>query len=140
MKCLKRNMTEFEYLPNTHEESDLNSDGEHTGDFYPVYGTPIRYEGNISTPSGNTNQTFYGEDIRYTHTLVMDNPDIGIDEYGMIRWKGHSYAIMAIRPSLNSVTIALKRQTDETDNPYVSPEPGTAEPEEPDESQDEGDG
>ena len=123
MKCLKRNMTEFQYLPNTHEESDLNKDGEHTGEFYPVYGSPVTYEGNISSPSGSTNQTFYGEDIRYTHTLVMDNPNVDIDEYGIILWKGNEYAVKAIRPSMNSVSIALKRQTKAHDNPYVPPEP-----------------
>lgn len=125
MKCLRRNMTEFEYLPCDGTESDLNNDGEHTGEFHRSYGDPIPYKGNISTPNGKANQTFYGEDIRYTHTLVMDNPDTEIREGGLIRWKGNLYDVQAVRPSINSVSIALRRQTKEHYDPYI-PENGTA--------------
>lgn len=111
MKLLKRNMTEFEYLPNNGTMTDLNDDGEHTGEFHPEYGTPVLYKGNISSPSGHTTQQFYGEDIRYTHTLLMDKPDADIDEHGMIRWKGNLYEIAAVRPSLNVLSVALRRIT-----------------------------
>ena len=111
MKLLKRNMTEFEYLPFTGEETDLNSDGEHTGEFHPEYGEPVSYKGNISAPSGHTVQQFYGEDIRYTHTLLMDKPDVDINEHGQIRWKDNLYEITAVRPSLNVMSIALKQIT-----------------------------
>lgn len=111
MKLLKRNMTEFEYLPLTGEETDLNSDGEHTGEFHPEYGEPILYKGNISSPSGHTVQQFYGEDIRYTHTLLMDKPNVDIKEHGMIRWKDNLYEITAVRPSLNVMSVALRQIT-----------------------------
>ena len=111
MRLLKRNLTEFEYLPATGKETDLNSDGEHTGEFYPEYGDPKVYTGNISAPNGDTNQTFYGEDVRYTHTLVMDRPNVGIKEGGAILWKGDMYDIQAIRPSLNVLNVALRKQT-----------------------------
>ena len=104
-------MTEFEYLPNNGTMTDLNDDGEHTGEFHPEYGTPVLYKGNISSPSGHTTQQFYGEDIRYTHTLLMDKPDADIDEHGMIRWKGNLYEIAAVRPSLNVLSVALRRIT-----------------------------
>ena len=111
MRCLERNKTDFEYLPYTGVGSDLNDDGEHTGEYHPAYGDPVPYRGNISSPSGRENQTFYGEDIRYTHTLVMDNPNVKINEYGLIRWKDDLYDILAVRPSLNAVSIALRKQT-----------------------------
>ncbi len=111
MKCLKRNMKDFEYLPWDGTETDLNDDGEHTGEFHLTYGEPVPYKGNISTPSGRENQTFYGEEIRYTHTLVMDNPNVPIDEYGLIRLKGDLYDIQSVHPSLNAVSIALKKRT-----------------------------
>lgn len=122
MKCLERNKTDFEYMPYSGMDTDLNDEGEHTGEFHPEYGDPIPYRGNISTPSGRENQTFYGEDIRYTHTLVMDNPDVDINEYGVIRWKGNLYDIQAVKPSINSVSIALRRQTEAHADPYVEPE------------------
>lgn len=118
MKLLRRNLTEFEYLPYVGPGDDLNEFGEHTGDFSdegPQYGDPVPYKGNISAPSGKTNQTFYGEDIRYTHTLLMEDPDVDINEYGIIRWKGKLFDIVSVKPSINSVSIALRRQTE--DNP-----------------------
>ena len=123
MKCLKRNMQPFEYLPYDGLETDLNEFGEHTGDFTQrEYGDPVPYKGNISTPSGKVNPTFYGDDIRYTHILVMDKPDIEIKESGLIRWKGELYDIQSVKPSLNSVSIALKKQTSVHNDPYVEPE------------------
>lgn len=122
MKCLKRNMTEFEYLPYTGTDTDLNGNGEHTGEFHHEYGNPVAYKGNISSPSGQTNNAFYGTDIRYTHTLVMEDPSVNIDEYGMVRWKGELYDVQAVRPSLNSVSIALRKRTDDNYSEYVEPE------------------
>ena len=111
MRLLKRNKTEFEYLPNDGTETDVNEDGEHTGEFHPVYGEPVIYKGNISAPSGQVQHQFYGEDIRYTHTLLMDDPNAEINEHGLIRWKGELYDIQAVRPSLNVLSIALRKQT-----------------------------
>ena len=111
MKLLDRNTTEFEYLPYTGLDTDLNENDEHTGEFHPEYGDPIICKGNISTPSGYTNQTFYGTDVRYTHVLVMAGKVPDIQETGLIRWKGDLYDIRAVRPSLNVLSVALRRQT-----------------------------
>lgn len=112
MKLLKRNLTEFEYIPYL-EESDIDPEtGMHTGDPVPTYGDPIPCEGNISIPSQLVNPTFYGEDIRYTHTLVMEPPEEEIDEYGLILWKGETYEIRAVRPSMNVLSMALRKRTE----------------------------
>ena len=115
MKLLRRNTTEFDYLPLEDMGSDVNDDGDHTGEYQPTYGRERKYRGNISAPSGQSNQTFYGLDTRYTHTLVMDNPNVDIKESGLIRWKGELYDILAVRPSLNAVSIALRKQTQDGD-------------------------
>lgn len=111
MHGLRRNMTDFEYLPADGTMSDLNGDGEHTGEFYPVYGDPVPMRGNISLPGGAVRQELFGTDIRYTHVLVMDDPEADIRETGIIRWKGKEYAIRAVRPSLNVISIALMQKT-----------------------------
>lgn len=111
MRLLRRNTTVFEYLPCTGEATDLDENDRHTGEFHPVYGDPVEYRGNISAPSGRTQQAFYGEDIRYTHILVMDDPEAEIEENGQIRWKGAVYDIQAVRPSLNVLSIALRKRT-----------------------------
>lgn len=111
MRCLKRNETEFEYLPYEGIQEGVDDDGDYTGENVATYGDPIPYRGNISTPSGRVNQTFYGEDIRYSHTLVMCKPDADINEYGLILWKGETYTIEAVRPSINAISLALRKQT-----------------------------
>lgn len=111
MKLLRRNTVVFEYLPYEGVTSDLNEYEEHTGEPHLVYGDPVEYRGNFSIPSGQTNWTFYGLEGRYTHTLVMDNPKVDIHEGGVIRWKGDLYDVVAVRPSINAVSIALRRQT-----------------------------
>ena len=123
MRLLLRNTTEFEYLPFDSIGNDLNDDGEHTGQYKPGYGDPVIYRGNISTPSGHVNQTFYGQDIRYTHTLLMDTPKADIHEDGLIRWKGDLYDIVAVRRSLNVLSAALQRRTKDHGN-TDSPENG----------------
>lgn len=122
MKLLLRNTTEFEYLPYDGVETDLNNDGEHTGEFRHSYGKARRYRGNISVPNGQTTHTFYGEDIRYTHTLIMDDPNARIDEHGIVRWQKHLYEVTAVRKSLNVLNIALRRMTEDNGEPYIPDE------------------
>lgn len=136
MKLLKRNMTKFEYIAPDGMETDLNDDGEHTGFFRPVYADPVKMKGNISIPSGYVNQTFFGQNIRYTHTLIMDKPDAEIEETGKLLWKGETYDILAIMRSLNSLTAALRQQTRNRAAQEEMPE----EPEEPDEPDEPGTG
>lgn len=128
MKLLRRNTTEFEYLPYSGTDTDLDSNGDHTGEFQREYLDPVVYRGNICAPGGKVSPTFYGDDIRYTHTLVMDDPKASINEYGLIRWKGDLYTIQAIRPSLNVLSIALQKQTIAHTDPYVDEQEEVQEP------------
>lgn len=111
MRTLRRNQTVFEYLAPDRLTSDLDEFGRHTGDMYPVHSEPVTYKGNISMPSGQTNNEFFGTDIRYTHVLVMKDPEVDIVEGGVIRWKGNLYDIKAVRPSINTFSAALRRKT-----------------------------
>ena len=112
MILLKLNLKDMEYIP-YEGESDVDPDtGRHTGEPVPSYGEPIPFQGNISTPSLYVNPTFYGEDIRYTHTLIMEpTEDFTPDEYGRIRYQDELYEIRAVRPSLNYLSLALKKLT-----------------------------
>lgn len=113
MKLLRRNLKEMEYIPYA-GETDIDPDtGRHTGEPIPSYGEPLSLKGNISVPSQYVNPTFYGADIRYTHTLLLEFPKDGteINEYGLIRYKDDLYEIRAVRPSLNHLSIALRKQT-----------------------------
>ena len=111
MRLQRRNTTVFEYFPDTGETNDLDEHERHTGQFKPVFGAPILLRGSISVPSGLVYQAFYGIDTRYTHTLLMDDPDAPITETGIIRWKGKTYEIRAVRRSMNVLAAALREQT-----------------------------
>lgn len=112
MRLLIRNRTEFEYYAYTGVDSDVDEEtGMHTGIWHPVYDEPVTYKGNISAPSGSATQAFDGLDIRYTHVLLMDNPNADISETGKIQWKNRMYKITAIRPSINVLSVALLAET-----------------------------
>lgn len=112
MKLLKRNCTEFEYLPYTGLETDVDEDtGLHTGVFVPQYGNAERYIGNISSPSGAAVQAFDGLEIRYSHILLVDDIKADIRETGKVRHKGRLYTVTAVRPSLNVLSVALLEDT-----------------------------
>lgn len=110
MRLLKRNTTTFEYRPYLCKEQ-RTKDGKPTFTQNPVYGDPVQYVGNISVPSGFATDNLFGVGTPYTHVLVMDNPDADIKEEGIITWKGCDYDIKAVRPSINVLSVALKKRT-----------------------------
>lgn len=135
MKLVKRNCTEFQYYAYTGLYTDLDENGLHTGVPRPLYAAPVTYVGNISSPSGAAVQAYDGIDIRYTHSLVMDNPNADIRETGYIVWQGKPYDITAVRPSLNVLSVALYQRTEDNgDQPITEPE----EEEQAEEQQNEG--
>ena len=120
MKLLIRNRTEFEYYAYTGVDSDVDEEtGMHTGVWRPVYDEPVTYKGNISAPSGSAVQAFDGLEVRYTHVLLMDNPNADISEAGYIVWKGKTYDVTAVRPSLNVLSVALRMRTENHGDQYT---------------------
>lgn len=119
MKLLIRNRTEFEYYAYTGLETDEDENGMHTGVWRPVYDNPVTYKGNISSPSGSAVQAFDGLEVRYTHVLLMDDPNADISETGYIVWKGKEYDVTAVRPSLNVLSVALRMRTENHGDQYA---------------------
>ena len=110
MRLQRRNTTAFEYRANLGEQETL-VDGMHTGDYGITYAAPVRYRGNISAPSGFATDNLFGVNTKYTHVLLLDNPNADIQEDGLIDWKGATYEIKAVRPSINVLAVALKKRT-----------------------------
>lgn len=108
MKLLKRNATEFTYSEYIGKKEIIEY-GRKTGKFEKSYSEPVTYTGSISVPSGNAYQQLFGIETPYTHVLLMDNPDADIHETGIIRWKGRTYEIKAVRPSINVLAVALRQ-------------------------------
>lgn len=113
MILLRRNLTAFEYYAYTGVDSDIDEEtGLHTGVPKPLYSDPVAYYGNISAPSGSAIQAFDGIDVRYTHILLLDDVNADISETGYIVWKGSTYDVTAVRPSINVLAVALRRRTE----------------------------
>ena len=112
MKGLKRNQTKFLYRPYL-GESDYDPETDtHTGEPEVQYGDSVECEGSISAPSAFANQTLFGIDTRYTHVLLMDDPKADIKATGLVEWEGSTYEVRAVRPSLNVLAVALRKQTE----------------------------
>ena len=115
MKCLKRNLKPFTYRKYLGESDYDEETGEYSGEPVRQYSDPVPYEGNFSVPGGFASLTLFGVDTRYTHVLVMDDPEADIAETGLIDCEGTTYEVRAVRPSLNVLAAALQKQTKNTD-------------------------
>lgn len=110
MKTLKRNEKTFLYKA-FKSKTEILKDGKRTGNFNYQYEQPVEYSGNISSPSGQVSQELFGIDKKYTRILVMDNPNLDIKEDGLIVCEVTTYTVVAVRPSLNVLRVALKECT-----------------------------
>lgn len=110
MRLLKRNLTTVEYHAYLRKEEILN-DGKHTGRPNVVYADPVFFEGNLSAPSAYATHQLFGIDTNYTHVLLIEGNDTGIEEEGLIVHNDNVYEIRSVRPSLNVTAIALLKRT-----------------------------
>jgi len=107
----KINLTQFWYRPFVGKREKLTDLGRHTGTYDVEYGDPVEYEGQITIPYGTATARMFGLDANYTHVLTMEDPETDITEHGQIEWKGDIYDITAVRPSLNCLTVGLRKRT-----------------------------
>lgn len=84
---------------------------KHTGRYEVQYGDPVIFRGMINSPSGYVQPQLFGINKDYTHVLILDDPDADIKEEGRIRWKDALYEIKAVSPSINVLSVALKKLT-----------------------------
>lgn len=124
MRVLRRNTQPFTYRKRTGQE-EVIADGLHTGNWVPAYAEGVTYRGNISIPSGFAANEYFGINTRYTHVLMMDDPDADIAEDGLIEWRGDEYLIKAVRRSLNVLTAAIEQVTRDRSDPEPTPPNGT---------------
>ena len=114
MKLLRRNLTSFDYKECLGQEEVVTND-RHTGRYETKYADPVAMVGFISLSRGFIANQWYGIDDRYTHTLLMEDPNAPIKEDGLIIWKGDTYEIRAVRPSLNMLSAVLRKMPKEAE-------------------------
>lgn len=111
MRLLKRNCVEFTY-EHYLGASDYDPETEtYSGEPEPQYGGGGTYRGNLSVPSGFAQNTLFGVNTQYTHVILMDDVNADIQESGRITIGNDTYEVIAVRKSLNVISIAVRQMT-----------------------------
>lgn len=132
MRCLARNKCTFFYALHDSQTEIKDEYGDATGQYQVIYSNPIKMKGNVSAAQGEIQSRQFGESETYDKVIVLDNPDVSINEYSIL-WvdsrpeltvdgslalndKGevitsHDYIVKKVARSLNSVSIAISKVT-----------------------------
>ena len=122
MRCLSKNKQRFYYALYNAKRELQDDDGYFTGEYELKYGNPISATANISAARGETVMRQFGEELEYDKVIVMDNPDLRIDEYSVL-WidtmpqiesdkstqTPHDYVVRQVARSINSISIAVAK-------------------------------
>lgn len=113
MRCLKRNKRPFYFAPYLRKKKY-----GHT--YRPIYGDAVSLMGNISASKGTAETEQFGINLDYDKVIVLDDPECPIKENSILfiniepnrNGEGdyiYDYIVKKVAPSLNSVSIAIKR-------------------------------
>ena len=116
MRCLARNKITFFYALHDGQTELKDEYGNATGQYKVSYTDPIRMQGNVSAAQGEVQSRQFGESETYDKVIVLDNPNVQIDEYSIL-WVDslpddeapHDYIVKKVARSLNSVSIAISK-------------------------------
>lgn len=130
MRGLVRNKTKFYYALYETREEITDDYGNKTGQYELIYGNPVMMFGNVSAAVGEIQNRQFGESESYDKVIVLDNPNVPINEYshlwvdtsplltetGTLVLKDddteqtpHDYVVKKVARSLNSVSIAISK-------------------------------
>lgn len=114
MRCLDRNKQTFYYSLYVGKTEMVDEYGNKTGEYDIEYSKPIECKANISPAKGDTESRQFGNDVKYDKVIVIDKPNIEIDEQTIL-WidqlpnKPYDYVVRGIARSLNSVSLAVEK-------------------------------
>ena len=132
MRCLARNKSAFFYARQDGQTELVDEYGNATGQYNISYTNPLRVYGNVSAAQGEIQSRQFGESEMYDKVIVLDDPQIPIDEYSIL-WVDslpklddegglaltdsgevetpYDYTVKKVARSLNSVMIAISKVT-----------------------------
>ena len=124
MRCMVRNKCIFYFSSFTDKVEIADDYGNSTGEYAVLYSNPTKLSGNVSAAMGEMQNRQFGESELYDKVIVLDNPNVSIDEYSIL-WVDtlptlnddgttdtpHDYIVKKIARSLNSVSIAISKVT-----------------------------
>lgn len=122
MRCMVRNQSKFYYALYIDSTEIIDEYGNGTGEYEVSHGNPIKAFGNVSSARGETQVRQFGESESYDKVIVLDNPNIPINEYSIL-WVDtlphlnedgttetpHDYVVKRVARSLNSLSIAISK-------------------------------
>ena len=130
MRGLVRNKTKFYYALYEKREEITDDYGNKTGQYELIYSQPVKMFGNVSAAVGEIQNRQFGESESYDKVIVLDNPNVPINEYShlwvdtlpllteigtlVLKDDGteqtpHDYVVKKVARSLNSVSIAISK-------------------------------
>ena len=122
MRCMVRNQSKFYYALYIDSAETIDEYGNGTGEYEVSHSNPIKAFGNVSSARGETQVRQFGESESYDKVIVLDNPNIPINEYSIL-WVDtlphlnddgttetpHDYVVKRVARSLNSLSIAISK-------------------------------
>lgn len=122
MRCLERNKSVFYYALFNGKEEIRDENGLLTGDYRLKYGKPIKVKANVSGARGETRMRQFGEDVPYDKVILLEKPDLSIDEYAIL-WVDkmpvldrtgatvtpHDYVVKQVARSINAMSLAIAK-------------------------------
>jgi len=114
MQTLKRNQTTYHYKTYTSMSAIVDSDGNETGEYTYTYGTLTSGKAYISASTGASAEEMFGENLNYDKVMIMKS--CPFNEYAQL-WieaptnGAFDYKVVKIARSLNSVTVAIQKVT-----------------------------
>jgi len=80
MRTLDRNKRTFYYATYVGKTELIDKDGNHTAEYAVTYSAWKPCKANISPAKGNSVAELFGNDVNYDRVIVMDDPNLEIDE------------------------------------------------------------
>ena len=122
MRCVVRNKSVFYYALYDKQTELKDEYGNVTGQYSVSYTDPVKILGNVSAARGEIQSRQFGESETYDKVIILDNPNIPIDEYSIL-WVDiqpkltedgstetpHDYIVKKVARSLNGVSIAISK-------------------------------
>lgn len=114
MRILERNKTTIYYANPTGKTENIDLNGNYTGEYTLIYGTPIKVSGVLRTPLGSAMYGAYGNGTRYDRSFIVDDMNCAISINSRL-WIDRSttqqpsnYICVAVKKSYDHIKYELK--------------------------------
>ena len=122
MRCLNRNKRTIYYALYSGKEAIKDTSGNRPGEWKITYSTPVQMEANVSAAKGTATLGWFGINMDYTKTIVVDDANCPISETTIL-WIDtmpalsatgatvtvHDYVVTGVARSINGTAYAISK-------------------------------